>query len=152
MRSNAGFTLIELLVVMAVAAVLLSLVAPSFTESIARRRVEGVAIELQSDLQYAKTQAVSTNTSVQLVTTAGGYTVGTAATPALYKTVTVPPNSTLSAGVTVSFEPYRTFPAGASTIAVANAGTAAQVHVNVDAKGGVRMCSPGGKLVGYTAC
>ena len=59
MRRQRGFTLIELLIVLAVTAVLASLVAPSFNEQLSRRRIEGVATELSTDLHFARSHATS---------------------------------------------------------------------------------------------
>lgn len=152
MRKARGFTLIEVMVIVTIIGILAAVAAPSLSESMARRRVEGVANELQADLQYAKTQAVSVNSSVQLITTASGYTVGTTATPALFKTIALETSYTLTSGVTVSFEPYRSFPAAAASITVSNSGTIAQLTVMVDATGAVHMCSPSAALTGYAAC
>jgi type IV fimbrial biogenesis protein FimT len=63
---QAGFTLIEALVVVALIAIILAVAAPSFTESIARKRVEGLASELGTDLQYARSEAVARNAAVRL--------------------------------------------------------------------------------------
>lgn len=54
---RAGFTLIELLIVVAIAAVLLALVAPSFTDMIAMQRLRGAHDQLATDVQFARTEA-----------------------------------------------------------------------------------------------
>ncbi len=152
MRSCRGFTLIELMVIMAIMAILVTVAAPSMSDSIARRRVEGAANELQADMQYAKTQSASANTNVQIITTTSGYTIGTATTPSLYKTIALESNTTLTSGVTINFEPYRSLPNAAATVTVSNSSTVAQLSVKVDANGIIKMCSPNGKIVGYLAC
>lgn len=154
MGKQRGFTLIELMVTVAILGILVAVAAPSFTESLARRSLEGAANELNADLQYAKTQAVSVNTAVQLATTAdgSGYTVGTAATPAAFKTMALGSKFTLTASTTVTFEPYRAFPAAVSAITVARSGTSSQIRVGVDAKGRVQMCTPSGSFGGYPTC
>ena len=63
---NAGFTLIELLVVVALAAIILTLAAPSFTSTLARKRLEGVASELATDIQYARSEAAQRNVPVRV--------------------------------------------------------------------------------------
>lgn len=54
---RAGFTLIELLIVVAIAAVLLALVAPSFTDMIAMQRLRGAHDQLATDVQFARAEA-----------------------------------------------------------------------------------------------
>lgn len=54
-----GFTLIELMVVVAVVAVLVVLAAPSLREMILMQRLRGINAQLVTDLQYARTEAVS---------------------------------------------------------------------------------------------
>ena len=59
-----GFTIIELMVVVAIAAILIVAAAPSFSEFLSRRRVEGLTAELVTDLHYTRSEAVSRNESV----------------------------------------------------------------------------------------
>ena len=58
MRSR-GFTLIELMVVVALVAIVLTLAAPSFRDMILMRRLHGVSAELVTDVQFARSEAVS---------------------------------------------------------------------------------------------
>ena len=62
--SELGFTIIELMVVVAIAAILIVAAAPSFSEFLSRRRVEGLTAELVTDLHYTRSEAVSRNESV----------------------------------------------------------------------------------------
>lgn len=64
---SRGFTLIELLVVVALVAILLALAAPSFTSTLARKRLEGAASELATDIQYARSEAAQRNAAVGVV-------------------------------------------------------------------------------------
>ncbi|MDE2146401.1 MAG: GspH/FimT family pseudopilin [Burkholderiales bacterium] len=64
---GGGFTLVELLVAMAVLVVLLTIAAPSFTQFIAQQRLKRVNAELVTALQYARSEAVSRNTSIQFM-------------------------------------------------------------------------------------
>lgn len=59
-----GFTVIELMVVVALVAVILALAAPSMYDYLVRQRVAGVAAELMTDLQFARTEAVTRNRNV----------------------------------------------------------------------------------------
>lgn len=67
-----GFTLVELMVAIALATILLSLSVPSFTQTLARLRVEGASQNLATDLQLARSEAVQRRAAVNLVTAADG--------------------------------------------------------------------------------
>ncbi len=64
-RVQSAFTLIELLIVVAVAAVILALAAPSFQRMILSERLRGVHAQLVTDMNMARTEAVSRGTFVQ---------------------------------------------------------------------------------------
>ena len=51
--------MIELMVVVALVAIVLSLAAPSFKTFLMKKRVEGAMSELSTDLQFARSEAVS---------------------------------------------------------------------------------------------
>lgn len=153
MRRERGFTFFELIMVLAVTAVLAALVAPNFIEQFARRRIEGVATELSTDLHFTRSQAVSERATVSLVTENGGtqYRVFNAA--GTIKTVPLPGGITLTDGVTVAYDPMRGMLTGAAQqIDLANTRTTATVRLNVNAMGRVNLCSPSGSLKGYTPC
>lgn len=57
----SGFTIIELIVVVAVAALLLTVAAPSMREFIVKQRLKSVNAELVSDLQWVRSEAISRN-------------------------------------------------------------------------------------------
>ena len=65
-RAQSAFTLIELLVVIAIAGIVLTLVAPSFREMILMQRVRSVNAQLVTDLQFARSEAVTRNTNVRI--------------------------------------------------------------------------------------
>lgn len=156
MQRHHGFTLIELLVVMAIAAILATLAAPSFTDQFARRRIEGVATELNTDLQFARTQAVSAGGIWHLVTTSTTqYVVRNAASTVTLKTVDLPAGITMTNGVTVPFDPLRgalTTGTADQQISLSSTRTAGQMQLNVNAMGRVNICTPSGSLKGYTSC
>ena len=150
MRRNNGFTMIELLVTITIVGVLIAIAAPSLRESTAKRSLEGVASELSTDLQYAKSQAVSVNTTVSVVTSANGYIVSSASST--FKTIVLDSKIALSTPVTVTFEPYRDFANAATAITVTHTQTSAQLQVKVDALGGIQLCSPSASFGGYPVC
>ena len=74
-NTTGGFTLVELLVVIALVAIILALAAPSFTGTLARKRLEGVASELATDIQYARSEAAQRNAAVGIVFGANCYVI-----------------------------------------------------------------------------
>jgi prepilin-type N-terminal cleavage/methylation domain-containing protein len=67
MHRQRAFTLIELLVAVAIAAIVLLLVAPSVSDYINVKRLQSINAALVTDLQYARSEAVSRNTYLRLV-------------------------------------------------------------------------------------
>jgi type IV fimbrial biogenesis protein FimT len=172
MRLQRGFTLIELMVVVALAAILLSLAAPSFISTLARKRMEGVAEVFGTDLQYARSEAVARNVEVRLATVAANgcyvvYASPTAATctctPAVsctapateIKTVSfVGTGTSVSADASFNFEPLRGMVADATnpTVTFSSAGGPWQLTTAVSLVGRVSTCSPSGTLKAYASC
>jgi type IV fimbrial biogenesis protein FimT len=125
-KSQRGFTLVELMTVVLVASVLLAIAAPSFRGMLDRRRIEGRANELLTDLQYARSEAVARNRNVELrIGGAGNATCYVIAVPAGgvcdcttpppsctapsigLKTVTMANDIGIAAAVPFVFEPVR---------------------------------------------
>lgn len=147
-----GFTLVELMITVAVAAILLVVVVPSFVEQLARRQLEGAATELNGDLQYTRARAVARSAPVSLSTNAGGtqYTVSSGANT--YKTVTLPGPVTISPNVTITYDQLRAMASAPGDIAMASSRTGAALTVKISPMGRVSMCSPSGSFAGYTSC
>ena len=66
-RRSIGLTLVELMVALAVAAVLLTLAAPSFRDLILMQRLKSIHAQLVTDLQYARSEAVSSGAVVNVL-------------------------------------------------------------------------------------
>ncbi|HLL18200.1 MAG TPA: GspH/FimT family pseudopilin [Rubrivivax sp.] len=62
----SGFTLIELLIVVALVAVILGLAGPSFMSFIQMQRLRSVNAQVVTDIQFARSEAVSRNVPVHL--------------------------------------------------------------------------------------
>ncbi len=62
-----GFTLVELLVTISIAAILLALAIPSFTETIANNRLSSNANELVTALNFARSEAVKRGLQVTIL-------------------------------------------------------------------------------------
>lgn len=172
---SAGFTLIELMVVVVLAGVVLALAVPSFREVIARNRLEGVAGEFFTDLQYARSEAVARNANVGLVIGASQtcYTIyqeaspvagacDCAATPACsggpteIKTASfVGTSVSANAGpLTFLFEPLRGGNSGAASAALGTSigANTWRLQAEVTPVGRVKTCSPSGAFKGYPPC
>jgi type IV fimbrial biogenesis protein FimT len=74
-RFHRGFTLIELMVTVAIAVILITLAVPSFRSYTVKKKVEGTLAELASDIQFARSEAVSRNTTVRLTLGTNCYSV-----------------------------------------------------------------------------
>jgi type IV fimbrial biogenesis protein FimT len=70
-----GFTMIELMVVIAVVAILAVLAVPSLVNTLAKKRLEGAAAELATDIEYARSEAVHRNAAAGVVFAANCYTI-----------------------------------------------------------------------------
>lgn len=63
---SGGFTLVEACVTVAVAAVTLSTAVPSFAGFVETRRLNGVAAQLATDIQFIRSEAVLRNSALRL--------------------------------------------------------------------------------------
>lgn len=159
-RAAAGFTVIELMAVVLITAVLLTLAVPAFLDLLARRRLEGAANELSTDLHYARSEAVSRQLDVALITRASGkgykITVTGLPTATEIKRVTLPAELTVTGGVSLTYTGLRGIPletsGGDESITVSSSRTAAQLQVDNNFMGRVRLCSPDGSFKGYAIC
>ena len=173
-RRQRGLTLVEAAITVAVAAVLVGAVAPSFQASIERRRVEGAAAQLETDLQFARSLAVARNQSLRVSFSESGnascYVIHTGNAgdcvcgsegPATcsngaqsLRTVqfgTATRTRVQSNSRSMLFDPQKGTVTPTGTIEVAGAG-GASLHEVVNIMGRVRSCSPGSAMPGYRAC
>lgn len=171
-----GFTLIETIVVVAVAGIVMTAATPSLGHLIDTRRIDGVATELVSDLQFARSEAVTRNQAVRVsfqsnaATGASCYVIhtGTAdqcqcssAGPARcdgeaqpIKTVALHAAQRISLQANVGslvFDPLHGTASPTATLRISGPQNRA-VHQMVNLMGRVRSCSPQGAVSGYRAC
>lgn len=78
-RESRGFSLVELLVVISIVAILASLAAPAFTTYIKDTRASNAALQLSSDLNLARSEAIKRNIRVLVcaITATEACTAGT---------------------------------------------------------------------------
>jgi type IV fimbrial biogenesis protein FimT len=150
---QAGFTMIELMVTMVIVGILAVIAIPAFGEQLARRRLEGVATDLSTDLQFARSQAVANNGVVRLMTlSTTQYVVRNAANVDL-KTVNLPNGIAATNTVTVAYDPLRGTATTTNTpINLTSTQTSATMQVDVNIMGRASICSPSGSLKGYATC
>ena len=172
-RRDAGVTLIEAATVTAIVAVLIGIAVPSFQDARARRQLEGVAAQLETDLQLARSEAVARNESVRVGFTrdAGGSCYVLHTGPAGGCRCDGAGTTSCGAGA----EPLRAVPLGAgypvqlqsngaSILFDAIKGTVTptatlrvlspvgELRQVVNVMGRIRTCSPEGAVAGYRRC
>ena len=65
-QRQGAFTLIEMLVVIVIAGIILTLAAPSFREMFRVQRLRSINAQLVTDMQFARSEAVSRNNNVRV--------------------------------------------------------------------------------------
>jgi type IV fimbrial biogenesis protein FimT len=151
---QAAFTLVELMATIAIAAILLSIAAPSFLSMIARQRIEGAADELAVHLRHAATEAVSVNAPVSLVSTSTGYTTSYTASGGSViplGSITLGSGLSMTDGVTATFNPMRA-DSNAASFTISSANTSDTLRVDTSTAGLVTICSSSGAIGGYASC
>lgn len=171
-----GFTLIELAATVAVASIVMTTAAPSLSGWVDTQRLKGVAGEMASTLQYARSEAVMRNQPVRVSfhQAPGGtacYVVhtgnadqcpcdGNAPAPCSgadaqqIKTVALPADQRVSLQANVAsllFDPLHGTATPAATLRLVGADGRAVHHV-VNLMGRVRSCSPSSAVSGYRGC
>jgi type IV fimbrial biogenesis protein FimT len=172
----AGFTVVELMIVVAILAVLIAVAAPSFTEFLSKRRVDGALSELVTDLQFARSESVSRNAPVRIsffrdercyvihLGSAASTGCGVVNPPAAeIKSVQLDGRLTLDPGASTfyfEFEPVRGMVANSastdsnSVVVRSSSGTSWELRALLTLMGRVETCSPSGsgKVSGYSDC
>jgi type IV fimbrial biogenesis protein FimT len=68
MNKNKGFSVIELMVVVAIVGIVTSMAVSSFSHVMQRNRLKATVEAFQSDMQFARTQALKRNRNVSIST------------------------------------------------------------------------------------
>lgn len=169
--ASRGFTLIETMATVAIAGVVMTAAVPSLSGWVDQQRLKGVAGELASDLQNARTEALLRNEAVR-VTFVGDacYVVHTGAAgrcqceadgtgrcddgTAPIKAVVLPAANgvSLHANVrSVLFAPEHGTASPTATLRLSGAQERTVQHT-VNLMGRVRSCAAHGAVAGYAAC
>jgi type IV fimbrial biogenesis protein FimT len=176
MRSmQRGLTLAETMMTTAIAAVAAGMAAPSFTDFLQRRRIEGLAAEVAADLQFVRMEALArqrgirisfesdaTGTTCYVIHTGGpGDCRCLAGVPATcdpsaiaiktqhFATGSLP--GVRSNVASMLYDPTFGTVSPTATVTIGTVGRTGVRHV-VSLLGRVRTCSPPGGLPGYRAC
>ncbi|MBL0730499.1 GspH/FimT family pseudopilin [Piscinibacter sp. HJYY11] len=166
-----GFTLIETMATVAVAGIVMTAAVPSLHGYVDQQRLKGIAGELSSDLQHARSEALLRNEGVRVTFNGNAcYVVHTGAAdrcrcdangigrcdegPAPLKTVALPAAQgiALHANVrSVLFAPEHGTASPMATLRLTGPqGRTLQHTVNL--MGRVRSCAAHGAMAGYAAC
>jgi len=170
-----GITLIEAMSVVAILSIVCGTALPSFTSLRQRANLGGVAAQLETDVQFARSQAAAMSHPVRLTLreSAGAtcYMVhtgpaaqcscdGAAAIAActgeaeLLRSVSMAATGDVqvrSVSKSITFDPVKGTVTPTATLRV-EARDGRAIHQVVNLLGRVRSCSPGGRLAGELAC
>jgi type IV fimbrial biogenesis protein FimT len=87
-RRVRGFTLVEMMTVVSILAVMLGIIAPSFSGFLASQQAKALTYDLTADLMLARNEALKRNVSVSITRSGSGWeqgwTVAPASTPAVW--------------------------------------------------------------------
>ncbi|HET7794346.1 MAG TPA: GspH/FimT family pseudopilin [Rhizobacter sp.] len=167
-----GFTLTELMIVVAVTGIVVTTALPSFGHFVDTQRIDGVATQVASDLQFARAEAVLRNQGVRVSfrPEAACYVIhtgeaaqcqcsddGTARCEGdaqALKTVALDNAQRVSLQANVAsvlFDPLHGTASPTATVRITGA-QGRTVHQVVNLMGRVRSCSPQATVSGYRAC
>ena len=171
---HRGVTWVETCVVLAILGTVCGSALPRMGNLIDARRLEGTAVQLAGDVQFARSEAVARNQPVRISLFASAlgtcYAVHTglasqcacadvgpavcSGTAREIKTVSLPSNQgvTLTANsASVVFDPLHGTSTPAATFRVLGSQGRA-IHQVINVMGRVRSCTPAGAVPGYPIC
>lgn len=175
--SQGGLTLLELMVAIAILGILVVVAVPSFRDLLAQQRIKGAAELVQTDLMFARSEAVRRNSAVYVKLTTGadgclgiGTAVCSCRPPAPsgaalcdIKTTDLSPTGGAFPGVQLSaatatdltFTAIRGAPDVINpeiSLASTDITPSRQVTVKLSLLGLTSACSPNGSVGGLSAC
>jgi type IV fimbrial biogenesis protein FimT len=174
LRRQRGVTVIEVCTVLCVIGIVLGNAAPAFGDMLERRHLEGRAVELATDLQGMRADAVARNRALRISfqrdASGSCYVVHTGSADActctgegpaqcaegteLVKSVALPRTSHIRLESNVGsmvYDPAHGTTTLGSTLRLTDSKDRSIWHV-VNIMGRVRSCSPRGEVQGYRTC
>jgi len=153
-----GFNLTELMITVAILGILTALAAPSFSSTLERRKIIAAAEAIQSDLRWARGEAIKRNTDVTVTFTpgaAGAWSYTIAPATKTVKSATIPEfgNVALTENFgsdDTKFDHTRGTSNDSGTITLTS--SSGEVHIVLSTLGRARICSVGGNIGGYASC
>lgn len=159
LKRQMGFTLPEIAITLAISGILTAMAVPSFTGMLERRKLVSAAEAIESDLRWARGEAIKQNTAVTVAFTPGappatwGYTINpgsktvNSASVAEYKGIGLATNF---GGNNTTFDPVRGT-ANSGTVTVTSA-TGKQLRIILSILGRTHICSVGGTIGDHDPC
>jgi type IV fimbrial biogenesis protein FimT len=171
-RRQHGVSLVESMIVVAIGAVCVGAVVPSFEQARGRLHLEGASAQLQTDMQYARSLAVLHNRSTRIsfsnanacyvlhtgssgsCTCSGNGAAACAEGAEALRVVALGADARLalhSNSASILFDGAQGTVTPTATVQISAAGGASLRNV-VSLMGRIRSCSPAPGLPGYPAC
>lgn len=169
---HRGITLVEMAATLAVVSIVAGAAVPAFEQARERRHVEGAAAQFETDLQFARSEAVAQGRTLRLgfddtaacyvlhdgghgdcrCTATGAPVCEAGATPLRSAVLPTAAGLRLASNVaSMSIDAQYGTVTPAATVRITGAGGAA-LHQVVNVMGRVRTCAPAGGWAGVRAC
>lgn len=172
-NSSSGMTLIELMIVVAIMGIIAALAVPKFKDLITKNRVKTIAESLYTDLQYARSLAITSNKTVYVSftrTSATDWCYGVQSTTVCncatevcgiregsssdYNNIEMENDVSSLVGSNIGYSPLRGTASPNGYISFVNTSDSTQkLRVTVSLLGSINICNPSGSTyTQYTSC
>lgn len=156
-----GFSLTETMIAASIVGILAAMAIPSFSATLERRKIISVAEAIQSDLRWARGEAIKRNANVTITFTDGdggawSYTINPGSKTVNSALIDEYNDIALSnnfGGSDITFDRTRGTSNKAGSVSLSSANNF-QLNIAVGAIGRARICYPSGALAigGYSPC
>jgi type IV fimbrial biogenesis protein FimT len=171
-RKNAGgFSIVEIIVGLAIIAILIAAITPFFETYFDQNRLKGAAETLYDNINFARTTAIKSNSTVSLTFIAGAnwcYGMASGAIACICSSAPSVTNCNLGivsstaysgtslattiAGSTTTFNALRGTPNNIGTVTFSTVTPTRSLQLSLSAMGTSSLCSPSGTVGGYPGC